>query len=619
LAAQEAWNLLGLLCRCSQSIGLHIDPNRWHLPPEDIQQRRSLFWETLTYDALQSLTHGRPTAFQVQSVDTKSPYGTDDDPVASSSSREADRSLQDVPRHAAFHAVKHRLAKVCTYMSCDTLVQRRQTHARTMEFDRELRSVEQSIPDFLRLDGNRGLAAGQTEEGGGGLGSMENLPWTESHLIAQRHMLAVLINKAYLFLHRPWLVLALRERPEEPLKSTFASSFATCIRSAQAIGRMMQSLVLCCPHIASVWWFFAFHGVGAAVTLAICIVKSPTSSLAFEAWQNFNLLVDTMRSLSTSKLASRNLPLLTRLGQRARAAMTAAASSSAATGPAGPSISSPLSNNNYNNIRAMDNQHPEPPPETDDQNDFDLLAVGDRVAVDKKAMINEAWKPSPLRRPCTLPLHSPAESQRSLPQESAAAVKRMPSAGKTANERRSAYAAQNSMYGLWTSTPSAGPSLSVDHNNNEPRQDALPASVVVAGLNCASASSSTLSPVEKDHTLSWDSSRFAPVDWEIFFSAPAPTRPGSRGLSEGAVNNHFNNNNSGGGEAASGGPWAGPDDWAVPSVHGEGWRGQASTIPFPQFMAGDPQLAESGMNIDPIMDVLLQDMDMDRRMDFSSL
>jgi hypothetical protein len=53
--AQEGWVLLGTAGRLSQAQGLHIDGSKWNLPAEELEARRRVFHELLTYDRLQGL------------------------------------------------------------------------------------------------------------------------------------------------------------------------------------------------------------------------------------------------------------------------------------------------------------------------------------------------------------------------------------------------------------------------------------------------------------------------------------------------------------------------------------------------------------------------------------
>jgi hypothetical protein len=54
--AQEGWVLLGTAGRLGQAQGLHIDGSKWSLPAEELEARRRVFHELLTYDRLQGLS-----------------------------------------------------------------------------------------------------------------------------------------------------------------------------------------------------------------------------------------------------------------------------------------------------------------------------------------------------------------------------------------------------------------------------------------------------------------------------------------------------------------------------------------------------------------------------------
>lgn len=47
-----AWQLLGMAVRSTQAMGLHRDGKRWGLSRTELEERRRVFWETITYDRI---------------------------------------------------------------------------------------------------------------------------------------------------------------------------------------------------------------------------------------------------------------------------------------------------------------------------------------------------------------------------------------------------------------------------------------------------------------------------------------------------------------------------------------------------------------------------------------
>ena len=50
---ESTWTLFGMATKLGQSVGLHRDSARWKLAPQEVQKRRSLFWEIFITDCWQ--------------------------------------------------------------------------------------------------------------------------------------------------------------------------------------------------------------------------------------------------------------------------------------------------------------------------------------------------------------------------------------------------------------------------------------------------------------------------------------------------------------------------------------------------------------------------------------
>jgi hypothetical protein len=72
-------------------------------------------------------------------------------------------------------------------------------------------------------------------------------------------MHTLVVHKALLFLHRPWLGHILSQNIPEPLNSGFGISFSASIASAEALVENMSSALIECPHEARSFWFFIFR------------------------------------------------------------------------------------------------------------------------------------------------------------------------------------------------------------------------------------------------------------------------------------------------------------------------------------------------------------------------
>ncbi len=68
-----AWPVWGIATRIMQAMGLHRDGERWNLSPQELDDRRRIFWECHTTDVFQSNCWGRPNAISPEQFDVKFP------------------------------------------------------------------------------------------------------------------------------------------------------------------------------------------------------------------------------------------------------------------------------------------------------------------------------------------------------------------------------------------------------------------------------------------------------------------------------------------------------------------------------------------------------------------
>lgn len=280
--------LLGLMCRAGQAIGLHVDGKRWNLAPELETDRRNLFWECFSYDAQISMMFGRPPCILTPP---------------------ADRQRISQSESSEFYSFKHQLAETSASMAGDALINCNQTYERVLQLDQRLRDLDKSIPPRLRVEGAMKIEVSPGK------------PWAANHQILQAFLLSSLLHKNLLFLHRPWLDLLLRQDLPEPADSAFGLSFKTCIQSAHAIAQSMQSLMLYCPHEASLEFTFASHAISAAAVLTACITKAPKSRLVLGVWQDLRLLIDALSSTPANAVTKASSQLLQRFSEASRQAI----------------------------------------------------------------------------------------------------------------------------------------------------------------------------------------------------------------------------------------------------------------------------------------------------------
>jgi hypothetical protein len=71
------WSLSASMVAAAQSLGLHLDPVHWDLPPSEMRLRRRLWWSVFVEHTWRAVTHGRPSMLHDDDWDV-SPLASDD-------------------------------------------------------------------------------------------------------------------------------------------------------------------------------------------------------------------------------------------------------------------------------------------------------------------------------------------------------------------------------------------------------------------------------------------------------------------------------------------------------------------------------------------------------------
>ena len=283
--------ILGLLSRASQAIGLHIVPKSWALSNEAAKERMMLFWEAFACDAQTSLIFGRAPASFVAPV-------------------KLEREL-DVDEGSRYFWIKHRLAEVAGAIAQDAFLSGKQSYDRVRCLDAELNRIESTIPESLQW-----AAVVEQRHACG-----RQPAWSANHQLLQALQLASQLHKVTMFLHLPWLQLLLKEGMPEPIDSILSLSFTKSINAAQATAHVIQTLVLYCPHEASLEWSFPSNGIMAATVLAACIVGAPTSPMTMGLWRDLRLLIDAISATPLNSITKASSKLLRSFSDASRNAI----------------------------------------------------------------------------------------------------------------------------------------------------------------------------------------------------------------------------------------------------------------------------------------------------------
>ncbi|KAJ3882215.1 fungal-specific transcription factor domain-containing protein [Lentinula edodes] len=302
--AENAWQLLGLAVRSMQAQGFHIDPSRWSLPTEDLEERRRVFWETHLYDCLQSFAVGRPCAQSGIHFDCKMPT-TSDCPLPSDSD-----SSNSTWSHTRWHTYKFRWAEVLGGIIDNVFsVKKPPTYSAIMRYDQQINEFYFSLPQwilspYVMYPVDRALwaqlypegADGQTrydpyEEGGfKGLGKPE-----DQTQCSQMNSLATMIFTATLHLHRGPFCRALMLEPQKMLKSQYEQSIARVVSSSTAIVNIARGMFVSYPNLTSRLWYWVFHTFSAAVCQAVFVIVAPFHPLASHAFRSLQDAIELFK------------------------------------------------------------------------------------------------------------------------------------------------------------------------------------------------------------------------------------------------------------------------------------------------------------------------------------
>ncbi|EIW79263.1 hypothetical protein CONPUDRAFT_127232 [Coniophora puteana RWD-64-598 SS2] len=294
---ENRWLLLGLCTRLGQIIGLQRDSAGWNLNEEEIQRRRTLFWEIFTYDQWTSIVNGRPPSINIHQTDTKFPKDIDASLSANGAS------------DYGWHAWKYRYSASCLSISTQQVFSiRGHNYSIMLHMDRKIR--EFSIPSHLEapiqaLDRHRS--------------------WhPEAYRAMQQYCCLTERECNLLYIHRSYFAQAIQELPENPLSHKFAPSILATFRSACRLISSLDSLYATHPIQTSHEWFFWSGVFSACIVLGALVVESPQCHLAQEALQELDKGLCLFEKGSTPCRASMTVSVLIKLSQRAHAALDAA-------------------------------------------------------------------------------------------------------------------------------------------------------------------------------------------------------------------------------------------------------------------------------------------------------
>ncbi|KAJ6606856.1 hypothetical protein B0H10DRAFT_2439911 [Mycena sp. CBHHK59/15] len=288
---EMTWSLITLAAHLSQTIGLHRDSARWGLSAKMVQRRRILFWDLFVADVWQSLNTGRPPSFSLAYIDCSFP-----------------QYENQKAKDGAFEVWQFRFAAECVAeVTSRTLTAEAPSYTTIMELDRKVR--EFPLPP---LD----------EPGADDVGAS-----------LQRCVLEHIRETVLMYIHRSFFAQAIIEQPENPLKSTYAPSFLAAYRASATILKSVREQFAVMPNACARFWTMWTFAFSAAVVFGTVVTRGPRSPLAASAMTELEqACVLFSKAAVYSRRATKALPILTKLKEKAHYALAATQSNSSPVG-----------------------------------------------------------------------------------------------------------------------------------------------------------------------------------------------------------------------------------------------------------------------------------------------
>lgn len=274
-AAGYAWGLMGLTAKLAQSIGLHRNGGGAKVIPEEVERRRSLFWELLYLDARLSLSLGRPPSLCISHMDCQRP------------SYQPDHGCDPSESLHYYQEWKHSCYLECLAPVLELTSQPTLEYSAVITLDTRIRDF--SFPAPLRT----------------------SHPQSRS-LFMQKASLSIALEAVLLQLHRSFFTRAL-SGPEEAFnrRHKYAPSVVAVFLSASRMIATVQELYLHEPQLTARILGYWSNAFSAAVALCLLVSRAPFTCLSPAALQELERVRVLFQSARTTcPRALQVIPLL---------------------------------------------------------------------------------------------------------------------------------------------------------------------------------------------------------------------------------------------------------------------------------------------------------------------
>ncbi|GJJ11466.1 hypothetical protein Clacol_005699 [Clathrus columnatus] len=249
------WSFSGLLSKLVQAIGLHREPTTKSFPPAEILRRQTTFWEYIrqvTGDVWQSFVFGRPSSMVFSQIDCKKP--------------------REVPGYVGapqglFYRWKYGFTNLVGDVLSLTTGATATNYKGICELERKIR--EYPIPPELQFPEDASPNTLFDEE-----------PITQT---LQRFIIRLWQNATIMYIHRRFVVQAIRMNSEDPAKSIYAQSVHSAFDSACKHIQDLITLWAAHPRLVARMHPYWTHSFSAAIVLGALVARSPSCGYALDA------------------------------------------------------------------------------------------------------------------------------------------------------------------------------------------------------------------------------------------------------------------------------------------------------------------------------------------------
>ncbi|KAJ3917468.1 fungal-specific transcription factor domain-containing protein [Lentinula edodes] len=262
-STDQAWALMGLTAKLAQSIGLHRNGVKSKVIPEEVENRRSLFWELLCLDSRLALSLGRPPSLSVKHMDCSRPMYIPDPHC----------DFLESSHH--YQSWKHSFYVDCLYPIVDALSQPGIEYSTVLELDMQVRKFP--IPEHLQRQNSQSriMLLQQVSF------TMAYESGTKCSVMRLPQSVKPPVNLVLLQLHRTYFMRAL-SGPEEAFnkRHRYAPSVVAVWLGAVRMIAAVETLYRREPELAARILGYWSNTFSAVVAIALLVSRAPFTCLS---------------------------------------------------------------------------------------------------------------------------------------------------------------------------------------------------------------------------------------------------------------------------------------------------------------------------------------------------